>query len=311
MNEYEHTPVLLNEVLEGLNIRPDGFYVDCTYGRGGHSRAILNGLNSDGRLLVFDKDRLAIEHAEKIFRGEERVIYVNGPFTLLYGKIKELQMLGRVDGLLFDLGISSPQVDDKNYGFSFIRDGKLDMRMDNTSGISAAQWLAGVSVRELERVIREYGEERFARRIARAIVNEREHTRITSTLELAKIIAAAVPAREKNKDPATRTFQAIRIHINNELDELKQVLGQVQDVLKPGGRLVVISFHSLEDRIVKQFMRNESSGDDFPPELPVMAKQLKPRFRIINKAIKPDAGEVARNPRARSAILRVGEKLAA
>lgn len=311
MNEYDHIPVLLNEVLKGLNLRPDGFYVDCTFGRGGHSRAILQALDKRGRLLVIDKDIKAIEYAREKYKNESRLICVHGSFTSLLASIEDLKMTGRVDGLLLDLGVSSPQLDDENYGFSFVRDGNLDMRMDSSTGMTAADWINKVKFEELEKVIRVYGEERFARRISRAIIKYRQETPITRTLQLAKIIAEAVPSVEREKNPATRTFQAIRIHINNELEELKQVLGQVQKVLRPGGRLVVISFHSLEDRIVKQFMQNESKGDDFPPDVPVTSNKVVPRLKIITRVEKPGIEEINRNPRARSAILRVGEKLAA
>ena len=311
MNENEHTPVLLKEVLEGLNLRPDGFYVDCTYGRGGHSRALLQALGSSGRLLIFDKDYSAIAHAEKLFATDTRVICIHGSFTALISTVEQLNMLGRVDGVLFDLGVSSPQLDNEQYGFSFLRDGKLDMRMDRTTGISAADWLNSAPQAEIEKVIRDYGEERYARRIARAIIEARDEDPITRTVQLAQIVTEAVPTVERNKHPATRTFQALRIHINNELDELKAVLNQILRVLRPGGRLAVISFHSLEDRIVKQFMQKEAKGDDFPPEIPVTAREISPRLRIVNKAIKPTMEEIQRNQRARSAILRIGEKLAA
>lgn len=311
LNENEHIPVLLNEVLEGLNLQPNGFYIDCTFGRGGHSRAILQILSSRGRLLVFDKDISAIKHAKKLFRNEDRVIYVHGSFTSLITKIEDLQMLGKVDGLLFDLGVSSPQLDNESYGFSFMRNGNLDMRMDISAGMSVAEWLSEVTLPDIERVIRDYGEERYARRIAKAIIRARNESPITHTVQLANIISDAAPTVERNKNPATRTFQAFRIHINNELEELRLVLNQVQKVLRTGGRLLVISFHSLEDRIVKQFMRKEAKGDDYPPEIPVKFNDICPRLRIINKAIKPGAEEIKRNPRARSAILRIGEKLAA
>lgn len=298
-------------MIEGLNLRPNGFYIDCTFGCGGHSRAVLQALGNNGRLLVFDKDLSAIEYAEKLFENDERVICVHGSFTLLITTVEKLNMLGRVDGVLFDLGVSSPQLDNEEYGFSFLRDGVLDMRMDRTSGITAADWLNNASQAEIERIIRDYGEERYARRIARAIIRARDELPITHTAQLAAIITHAVPTVERNKNPATRTFQALRIYINRELDELGTVLGQMRYVLRPGGRLVVISFHSLEDRIVKQFLQNEARGDDYPPEIPVTAGELSPRFRIVRKAVKPSNEEIQKNPRARSAILRIGEKLAA
>lgn len=311
MNDNEHIPVLLNEVLEGLNLRPDGFYVDCTFGRGGHSRAILKALGNSGRLLVFDKDPSAIQYAKELFVNDGRVICIHGSFTSLVTMIEKLNMLGQVDGALFDLGVSSPQLDKEEYGFSFLRDGELDMRMDRTSGITAARWLNTATQAEIERVIRDFGEERYARRIARAIIKSRDELPISRTRQLAEIIAAAVPTVERNKNPATRTFQALRIYINRELEELRSVLDQIRYVLRPGGRLVVISFHSLEDRIVKQFMQTEARGDDYPPEIPVTVKELSPRLRIVSRAIRPTAEEIQMNPRARSAILRVGERLAA
>ena len=303
MNENEHIPVLLNEVIASLNLRPNGFYIDCTFGRGGHSKAVLQALDSHGRLLVFDKDSAAIDYAEKIFSGDERVICIHGSFTRLRDTVGELNLLGQADGVLFDLGVSSPQLDREEYGFSFLRDGKLDMRMDSTTGISAADWLNGARQTEIE--------ERFARRIARAIIKARDEAPITQTRQLARIIEDAVPTLERGKHPATRTFQALRIRINNELDELRSALSQIHEVLRPGGRLVVISFHSLEDRIVKNFMYREAKGDKFPPDIPVTSSELSPRFRIIRKVVKPSGEEIQRNPRARSAILRVGEKLAA
>jgi len=311
LNENEHTPVLLNEVLRGLNLRPNGFYIDCTFGRGGHSRAVLRSLDSQGRLLIFDKDMTAIDHAKRLFANDERVIIIHASFTSLCAVVKNIHMLGKVDGVLLDLGVSSPQLDNPDYGFSFVRDGKLDMRMNDTAGITAAEWINTAKQAEIERVIRVYGEERYARRIARAIITARTEGRVTHTVQLANIIADAVPTVERNKNPATRTFQAIRIFINNELDELRSVLSQIREVLRPGGRLVVISFHSLEDRIVKQFMRDAAKGDDFPPEIPVTIQDLAPWFKLINKAVKPGKEEISRNPRARSAILRIGEKLAA
>ncbi|MBF8268349.1 MAG: Ribosomal RNA small subunit methyltransferase H [Gammaproteobacteria bacterium] len=311
LNENEHTPVLLHEVLRGLNLRPNGFYIDCTFGRGGHSRAVLPSLDSQGRLLVFDKDVAAIEYAKSLFTNDARVIFIHASFTSLITVVKNLHMLGKVDGILLDLGVSSPQLDNPDYGFSFVRDGKLDMRMNDTTGITAAEWINTAKLAEIEQVIRVYGEERYARRIARAIVAARTEAHITHTVQLANIIASAVPTVERKKNPATRTFQAIRIFINNELGDLRSVLSQVREVLRPGGRLVVISFHSLEDRIVKQFMREAAKGDDFPPEIPVTVRDIAPWFRIVNKVVKPGQEEISRNPRARSAILRVGEKLAA
>ncbi|MGD8640441.1 MAG: 16S rRNA (cytosine(1402)-N(4))-methyltransferase RsmH [Gammaproteobacteria bacterium] len=309
MNEFSHQPVLLDEVLEGLSIKPRGTYIDGTFGRGGHASRIVEKLDDQGRLLVMDKDPQAIAAARQLFAADERVIIAKGSFTMLKQQATEQGWLGKVDGVLLDLGISSPQVDDAARGFSFRRDGALDMRMDPDSGRSAAQWIAQVSERDLAAVLKEYGEERFAKRIARAIVTAREDQPITTTKQLASIIAKAHPRWEIGKDPATQSFQAIRIFINNELDELTTCLGQVLDVLKSGGRLVIISFHSLEDRIVKRFIRDQSRGDRYPAGVPVTQAQLNPRLKAIGKAIKPGDAELERNPRARSSVLRIAEKI--
>jgi 16S rRNA (cytosine1402-N4)-methyltransferase len=309
VNEFSHQPVLLDEVLEGLSIKPGGTYIDGTFGRGGHASRIVEKLDDQGRLLVMDKDPQAIAAARQLFAADERVIIAKGSFTMLKQQATEQGWLGKVDGVLLDLGISSPQVDDAARGFSFRRDGALDMRMDPDSGRSAAQWIAQVSERDLAAVLKEYGEERFAKRIARAIVTAREDQPITTTKQLASIIAKAHPRWEIGKDPATQSFQAIRIFINNELDELTTCLGQVLDVLKSGGRLVIISFHSLEDRIVKRFIRDQSRGDRYPAGVPVTQAQLNPRLKAIGKAIKPGDAELERNPRARSSVLRIAEKI--
>jgi 16S rRNA (cytosine1402-N4)-methyltransferase len=309
VNEFSHQPVLLDEVLEGLSIKPRGTYIDGTFGRGGHASRIVEKLDDQGRLLVMDKDPQAIAAARRLFAADERVIIAKGSFTMLKQQATEQGWLGKVDGVLLDLGISSPQVDDAARGFSFRRDGALDMRMDPDSGRSAAQWIAQVSERDLAAVLKEYGEERFAKRIARAIVTAREDQPITTTKQLASIIAKAHPRWEIGKDPATQSFQAIRIFINNELDELTTCLGQVLDVLKSGGRLVIISFHSLEDRIVKRFIRDQSRGDRYPAGVPVTQAQLNPRLKAIGKAIKPGDAELERNPRARSSVLRIAEKI--
>ncbi len=310
-DEFTHTPVLLQEVLVGLEIQAQGIYVDATFGRGGHSLAILQRLNQHGRLLVFDKDPLAITCAEQLARKDERVAFVHASFSEIGLHIEQRGHMGAVNGILFDLGMSSPQLDNAERGFSFSRDGELDMRMNSAAGISAAEWIKSAKKEEITQVLREYGEERFARRIARKIVEYRREKDITRTAQLAEIIASAVPFREREKHPATRSFQAIRIFINNELGELRLALDQVNRVLRPGGRLAVISFHSLEDRIVKRFMREQALGDDYPPELPVTVDQLRPRMKLIGKAVKPGTEEIAGNPRARSAVLRFAEKLAA
>lgn len=307
--EQEHKPVLLDEAITGLAIKPDGRYVDGTFGRGGHCRAILDKLNAQGRLLAMDKDPVAIAQAEKDFSNDERFVLRQGSFAMLGETVTELGWMGQVDGILLDLGVSSPQLDTPERGFSFLHDGPLDMRMDPHQGISAADWLATAKEQEITQVLKEYGEERFAKRIARAIINVRDESPIHTTRQLASIIAAANPKHEKGKDPATRSFQAIRIFINQELTDIKACLSQVVDVLKPGGRLVVISFHSLEDRMIKRFIREQVKGDDFPLDLPVTHAQLNPKMKMIGKAVRAGKAELSVNPRARSAVMRVAERL--
>lgn len=307
--QHSHQPVLLKETLDALSVKPDGKYVDGTFGRGGHASEIVQRLGPEGRLLVMDKDPQAIVAARQLFADDARIVVAKGSFALLSQKAEELQWAGDIDGILLDLGVSSPQLDDAQRGFSFRRDGVLDMRMDTDSGRSAAEWIAQVKEQELITVLREFGEERYAKRIARAIVKAREMQPIRTTRQLATIIAQANPNWEKGKDPATRSFQAIRIFINNELEELKAGLAQVTSLLKTGGRLVVISFHSLEDRIVKRFIRDQARGDDYPAGLPVTLAQLNPRLKPIGKAIRPSEAELAVNPRARSSVLRVAEKI--
>ena len=305
-----HQPVLLAEALAGLKIRPDGRYVDGTFGRGGHAQAILERLGPDGRLLALDRDPAAAEFVNPRFGGDPRLIFVRAPFSRLTGTLAGWDWIGRVDGVLLDLGVSSPQLDDPQRGFSFSRNGPLDMRMDPTAGLSAAAWLAQVDEAELARVLKDFGEERFCRRVARAIVAARQQTPIATTARLAQIVAAAVPTREPGKHPATRTFQAIRIAINDELGELRAVLPQTVPALAPGGRLVVISFHSLEDRVVKQFIREQARGRELPLDLPVMGQPDGMTLRLIGRTVRPDAAEASANPRARSAILRIAERWA-
>ena len=307
--EFTHQPVLLNEVLTGLSIKPDGVYVDGTFGRGGHAGAILAMLGPRGRLLAMDRDPEAIRSAQQQFGGDPRFEIEQGAFTMLGNMIAERQLRGSVNGLLLDLGVSSPQLDDASRGFSFSEDGPLDMRMDPGSGISAAKWLETASESEISQVLKTFGEERFSRRIARSIVETRHETSLQTTRQLAELVAAAVPVREKNKHPATRSFQAIRIFINSELDEITAVLDQVIEVLAPQARLAVISFHSLEDRIVKRFIRDAYRGQQAPPELPLAGMDYVPRLRPVGKAIRASAAEVKGNPRARSAVLRVAERL--
>jgi 16S rRNA (cytosine1402-N4)-methyltransferase len=303
-----HQTVLLEEAIDALAIRAAGSYVDATFGRGGHSRLILGRLGPRGRLVAFDKDPEAVAVATSI--SDARFSAVHASFAELAGVLERLGLEG-VDGVLLDLGVSSPQLDDAGRGFSFRRDGPLDMRMDTSRGQTAAQWLETASEAEIREVIRDYGEERFAKQIAKAIVAARQRGPVVTTGQLADIVGAAVRTREKHKDPATRTFQAIRIYLNQELAHLSLALPQILDLLTPGGRLAVISFHSLEDRMVKRFMR-EAARADVPIRLPLRASELpQPRLRLIGKAVRPSAEEIASNPRARSATLRVAERTGA
>lgn len=305
----EHRPVLLEESIEALTIKPDGFYIDGTFGRGGHTAAILEKLSSKGRILVIDKDPEAIKTAEALYHKDKRVLIRQGSFTKLVEWIDELGQQNSIDGVLLDLGVSSPQLDEAKRGFSFLRDGPLDMRMDPTIGIDAATWLRQVKVDELATVLRTYGEERYAKRIAKAIVESERQAPILTTKQLAAVIAKANPGWEKHKHPATRSFQAIRIFINKELEELETVLEKSVKVLKKGGRLVVISFHSLEDRLVKQFIRKGEKGDELPRGLPVKQEQINNYLKQIGKKMTPSKAEMERNPRARSAVLRIAEKV--
>ncbi|HEY3599054.1 MAG TPA: 16S rRNA (cytosine(1402)-N(4))-methyltransferase RsmH [Paraburkholderia sp.] len=310
-NELQHRTVLLEEAVDALVARADGVYVDGTFGRGGHSRAVLGKLGATGRLIAFDKDPLAIATARQI--ADPRFEIVHESFASLRDALAS-RGVERVSGVLLDLGVSSPQVDDPERGFSFRADGPLDMRMDPTRGESAADWLARATVQELTEVIRDYGEERFAFQIAKALVARRAESErlgpLASTGELAQIVANAVKTREKGKDPATRTFQAIRIHINQELAELQVVLEAALSLLEQGGRLVVISFHSLEDRIVKRFMQTHASAPALDRRLPIRAVDLpSPPLKLLGRVFASDA-EVAANPRARSAVMRVAERIA-
>ena len=303
-----HKTVLLEEAVDALALRPDGAYVDATFGRGGHSRLILDRLGPRGRLIALDRDPEAVAVATGI--GDARFCVVHASFADLAGVLERLGREG-VDGVLLDLGVSSPQLDDAARGFSFRRDGPLDMRMDTSRGQTAAQWLHTAGEAEIREVIRDYGEERFAKQIAKAIVAARQRGPVVTTGQLADIVGAAVRTREKNKNPATRTFQAVRIYLNQELAHLSLALPQILDSLTPGARLAVISFHSLEDRIVKQFMRDAARAD-VPIRLPLRASELpQPRLRLIGKPVRPSAEEIAANPRARSATLRVAERTGA
>ncbi|OGI52711.1 MAG: 16S rRNA (cytosine(1402)-N(4))-methyltransferase [Candidatus Muproteobacteria bacterium RIFCSPHIGHO2_12_FULL_60_33] len=310
MNGYHHVPVLLEEALQALQVKEDGVYVDATYGRGGHAQEILKKIGERGRLLAFDRDPHACEDARRRFGNDARVQIHQGPYSMLGQAIESQGLAGGINGILFDLGVSSPQIEDTLRGFSFRAEGPLDMRMDPRAGESAAEWINRAEENEIVRVLRDYGEERFAKRIARAILRERSIEPIATTRRLAEIVARAVPAREKSKDPATRTFQAIRIHINRELEELTEALPQAVKALTAGGRLAVISFHSLEDRVVKHFLRVEAKGRELPPELPVRHDQFRARLKIVGKATRASEAEISRNPRARSAVLRVAERTA-
>ena len=307
----EHTPVLLDEVLAGLGLQADGRYCDATFGRGGHTAAILGALGPSGRVIAIDRDPKAVQAGRRRFAGETRLTLVKGSFGQLEERVRAAGFEGELNGVLLDLGVSSPQLDEARRGFSFMQDGPLDMRMDYESGQSAAQWLARAGEREIADVIHGSGEERYARRIARAIVAARSITPIERTAQLAQLVANAVPTREPGKHPATRTFQAIRMHVNGELGALETALPQAIRLLGAGGRLCVISFHSLEDRLVKRFMRREQAGDPVYAGLPAIPAHARPRLRRVGPAIRAGVAEVERNPRARSATLRVAERLAA
>ena len=310
-----HTTVLLHEAVDALAVRPDGVYVDGTYGRGGHSRLILDRLGGSGRLIALDKDPMAVT-AGRVLK-DLRFTIVHNRFSQIPQVLRDLGV-EQVDGVLMDLGVSSPQLEQATRGFSFRLDGPLDMRMDTSQGQTAAEWLASVSEAHLREVIKDYGEERFAKQVARAIVAARSQEPIVTTIRLSEIVASAVRAcshqRENKQNPATRTFQAIRIHLNQELEELSMTLPQCVEMLKPGGRLVAISFHSLEDRIVKRFIREAANPDKLPRGVPLRAKEVQrltcQRLRLIGKAIRPTEAEVAKNPRARSAVMRVAERVA-
>ncbi len=310
---YGHKPVLLDEVIEALNIRADGIYIDATFGRGGHSREILKRLGPEGRLLAFDKDPDAIKSASSELVQDKRFEIIKGSFTMLTQHLKQRDLQAQCAGILFDFGVSSPQLDDAERGFSFRFDAPLDMRMNPEEGLSVAEWLNKADETEIANVIYEYGEERASRRIAKNIVNERVENPIETTTQLAEIVRRSVPSkkpRHQGKDihPATKTFQALRIFINQELDDIKDVLPQAVDALCPGGRLAAISFHSLEDRIVKRFIRDESSPTEYPPELPIMPDNSNVKLKQIGKKIRASEEEINDNPRARSAVLRVAER---
>lgn len=307
-NFDQHIPVLLQEAVQNLITSADGVYIDATFGRGSHSREILKHLGVEGRLIAFDKDPEAIAYAKQHIQDDRFRIF-HSSFSSMQFVLQELDLLGKVSGVLFDLGVSSPQLDNPERGFSFVREGRLDMRMDTSRGIDAMQWLADIGETELANVLWQYGEEKFSRRIARAIVKAREEKPITTTAQLADIISRSVPNKKmQDKHAATRSFQAIRIAVNQELSDLEKALPQALDVLAVGGRLAVISFHSLEDRIAKQFIRQHEKGEDLPHGLPVKGVTFNARLKSVGKPIKPGESELSVNPRARSAILRVAEK---
>jgi 16S rRNA (cytosine1402-N4)-methyltransferase len=311
ISELRHITVLLDEAVAALAVRPDGRYLDGTFGRGGHSRLLLEQLGSEGRLLGFDKDPLAIATGQALAAEDGRFVVVQRSFAELGDEVAQRGWTGTLSGILLDLGVSSPQLDDPERGFSFLNDGPLDMRMDPSRGVSAAEWIGQASEEDIARVFKDYGEERFARRMARAVVQRRAEKPFERTADLAKVLTDANPAWEKGKNPATRAFQGLRIYINNELGDLETGLDAALEALEVGGRLVVISFHSLEDRIVKQFMRRHAKGeaDQLPRGLPVMPKPFEPRLKLIGKAQFASETEVRANPRSRSAVMRVAEKV--
>ncbi|HHF0427191.1 16S rRNA (cytosine(1402)-N(4))-methyltransferase RsmH [Haemophilus influenzae] len=311
----EHITVLLHEAVNGLALKENGIYIDGTFGRGGHSRFILSQLSSNGRLIAVDRDPRAIAEAHKI--QDLRFQIEHNSFSHIPEICDKLNLVGKIDGILLDLGVSSPQLDEAERGFSFMKDGPLDMRMDTTQGLSAEEWLKQVSIEDLTWVLKTFGEERFAKRIATAIVDFNKSAVkngtefLSRTSQLAELISQAVPFKDKHKHPATRSFQAIRIFINSELDELESLLNSALDMLAPEGRLSIISFHSLEDRMVKHFMKKQSKGEDIPKGLPLREDQIQrnQKLRIIGKAIQPSDAEIQVNPRSRSAILRVAERI--
>ena len=310
LTPFEHTPVLHSEVLQHMTIKPDGCYVDGTYGRGGHASSILAQLGENGRLVVMDKDPDAIKQAKALLSDDKRVTVLHDDYENLSGHIASLGMAQKVDGVLLDLGVSSPQLDDAERGFSFKCNGPLDMRMNPDQGQSASDWLAQAEEAEIARVLWEYGEERGSRRIAKRIVEAREEGCVDDTATLATLISACIPQGKNHKHPATRSFQAIRIHINQELEHIHKVLESIFDVLAVGGRIEVISFHSLEDRVIKRFFKKHSTRPQIPRGLPIRDSEIISNIRLslIGKAIKPSASELKDNPRARSAVLRVAER---
>lgn len=309
--EFSHITVMLQGAVAALVTDPHGFYIDGTFGRGGHSALLLSQLSEQGRLLAIDKDPVAVAEAQRRFGNDPRFMIEHGAFSEMQSFVEKRGMAGQVTGILLDLGVSSPQLDDPSRGFSFQQDGPLDMRMNTTVGESAADWINRAAEAEIADVLFHYGEERFSRRMAKAIVEARVQAPITTTARLASIISAANPRWEKGKNPATRAFQGIRIHINRELEEIESCLDQALEILALSGRLVVISFHSLEDRIVKRFIRRHVKGDEhLPSGVPFTQSMLNQRLKSVGKAVKASAAEVDANPRSRSAVMRVAEKSA-
>jgi 16S rRNA (cytosine1402-N4)-methyltransferase len=308
-SQHTHQPVLLSEAIEGLNIKPNGIYIDTTFGRGGHSLAILEKLNKKGKLIAIDKDNTAVKEAKKI--KDKRFTIYQGSFIGIK-KITDIEgCTGNVDGILMDLGVSSPQLDDASRGFSFRKEGPLDMRMDTTEGKPLSEYLEKMTEKKLEEIIKTYGEEKFARRISKAIVEASKIEKITTTIQLANIIAKAHPSWKKDKHPATQTFQALRIFMNNELTDIHTTLPICLEVLKVGGRLIVISFHSLEDRMMKKFIQQEVHGSKSKNllKVPLRHKELSVKLQCVGRAIRPSTNEISYNPRAKSAILRIVEKI--
>jgi 16S rRNA (cytosine1402-N4)-methyltransferase len=308
--KFSHRPVLLQESLSGLNIKPDGIYIDATFGRGGHSAEILKQLSSKGRLIALDRDDTAIESAQR-FIDDPRFSIHHVAFSNIEDVVNELELMCNIDGVLMDIGVSSPQLDDASRGFSFQKDGPLDMRMDRSSGISAADWLNKADLEEITMVLKTFGEEKFGKRIAHAVLEQRVIKPLETTAEFAQLIDKAVPVKDKFKHPATRSFQGVRIFINGELDQLNQGLEGAVNVLKSGGRLAIISFHSLEDRVAKRFIRKLSKGKEIPRGLPITQQEIDAdkMVKAMGRAIKPSAEEIALNVRCRSSVLRVAEKL--
>jgi 16S rRNA (cytosine1402-N4)-methyltransferase len=305
-----HISVLLKEAVDGLAITGEGCFIDCTFGRGGHSSLILSQLSANGRLIAIDRDPTAIAAAEK-FKADPRFLIEHEGFASLASIVEKHELTGKVDGILLDLGVSSPQLDEAERGFSFMKDGPLDMRMDTSRGQTAAEWLAVADVEDITWVLRTFGEEKHAWRIANAIVDTREESPLTRTGQLAKLIKTTAPQREIKKHPATRSFQAIRMYINSELEQIEKALAASLDVLAVGGRLVVISFHSLEDRLVKQFMKKHSQGKKVPRGMPISEEELNKgkKFTLIGRRLKPSQTEVEQNVRSRSSVLRIAERL--